>query len=130
MANQYSSHPIYSLRRCLRILAIFSFLLSALAATDSGRGSAAWIFHILLTLCSAVLGIYDLVRYALAKAGDPETKRVWPSKKILAGDAVSAAVFGWWYGIELTNLTGYYGAGPSASYASITALCYLQDGKI
>ncbi|KAF7502662.1 hypothetical protein GJ744_005275 [Endocarpon pusillum] len=105
MANQYNSRPIYSLRRCFLILAILSFLLNALAATGSGPGSAVWIFHILLTLCSAVLCIYDLVRYALAKARDPETKPVWPSKKILAGDAVLAAVFGWWYGFSGLNLT-------------------------
>ncbi len=125
MANPYHSHPIYLLRRCLLILAIFSFLLSSLAATDRGREIPLWIMHILWTLCSALLCVYDLVRYAMAKAREPGSMPDWPLKKIMVGDAFLAAVFGWWYCIELASLSVFYDTGLLASYASITALCYL-----
>jgi hypothetical protein len=68
---------------------------------------AFWTFHWLWTFCSALWCIYDLVRYALEKARDPDGSPRWPSKKIMVGDAILIVLFGLWYFFELAYMGGY-----------------------
>lgn len=126
MTNPYDSHPIYSLRRCLLTLAIISFIFGTLACSLSMDNSAVWAFHVLWTFCSALWSVYDLVRYALQKAKDPEREPAWPSKVIILGDAVFILLFGFWCLLELVNLMGYRCfSDTAAAYASVTAVCYV-----
>ncbi len=125
MANPYDSHPIYWLRRCLLILASFSFILGLLACANAGRNRAVWAFHMFWTFCSALWCIHDLVRYALAKARDPAGEPTWPSKKIMIGDAILVVLFGWWYSLEVLDTQGYYSSNIFTAYATITALFYV-----
>lgn len=96
MASPYYSHPTYHLRQCLLVLAIVSFILGAFCCVFASYGAGLWALHLLWAFCS-VLCIYDLVRYALAKARDSDAEPKWPAKKIIVGDAVLTVLFGIWY---------------------------------
>jgi hypothetical protein len=128
MARPYASHPLYPLRRCLLILAIISFILGTLACSTEGWNSPVWAFHLLWTFCSALWSIYDLDRYAMQKARDPDGpgKPDLPSKRIMIGDGVLTVVFGFWYFLELGTLFEYrYSSDAVAAYASFTTVGYV-----
>jgi hypothetical protein len=124
MANPYDSHPIYWLRRCLLVLAVFSFILGALACSLAGYNAPIWAFHLLWTFCSALWCIHDLVQYAMAKARNPDQEPSWPSKKVMTGDVVLTVLFGLWWFFEVANNDGYYSSSTLLAYGSVTAMCY------
>jgi hypothetical protein len=124
MTNPWKSHPLYRLRYYLVVLAILSFFFAILQLTTSHWDTPLWAFHLLWTLASVLWSIYDLTRYALKKAENPEHTAEWPVKKIMIGDAVLAVLWTWWYFLEIASAGAYYSSGPFSVYASIIALLY------
>jgi hypothetical protein len=123
----FKTHPLYALRLSLLLSVPPAFFFAILSITDGYTYSQApFIWHVILSTASAVINIYELTRWGLAKLHDPDAEPRYPLRRILVADALLVVFFALAFVAEIENAhaarySGYSG-GVVESYSSMAAL--------